>query len=258
MRYELPGGGHALFTTRADGNMSSVGGIDHEHGRDARERLRRRLALRALARGYQVHGTTVLSICTDSEVPDPTVDPSRPPVQADGHATTVAGVGAMALAADCLPVALGCEGAVAMIHAGWRGLAAGVLEEGVRVLRELDSVVGAGEITAVIGPGAGPCCYEVGPEVHAAFDAEALHSGMFDSETSRSETSHSETSHLEQAAGAPDRTIDLKSIARAKLLAAGVNRVDDVGLCTVCDERFFSHRREGANAGRQAGIAWLQ
>ena len=53
-----------------------------------------------------------------------------------------------------------------MVHAGWRGLAAGVLEEGVRALRELG---GEGEIVAVIGPGAGPCCYEVGEEVHAAF-----------------------------------------------------------------------------------------
>ena len=70
----------------------------------------------------------------------------------------------MVLSADCLPVALGCEGAVAMVHAGWRGLAAGVLEEGVAALRELG---GRGAIEAVIGPCAGGCCYEVGPEVHA-------------------------------------------------------------------------------------------
>jgi len=53
-----------------------------------------------------------------------------------------------------------------MVHAGWRGLAAGVLEEGVRALRELG---GDGDLVAVIGPGAGPCCYEVGEEVHTAF-----------------------------------------------------------------------------------------
>ncbi len=70
------------------------------------------------------------------------------------------GVGAMVLAADCLPVALGNDGAVAMVHAGWRGLAAGVLEEGVRAVRELG---GEGKIAAIVGPGAGPCCYEVGP-----------------------------------------------------------------------------------------------
>ncbi len=57
--------------------------------------------------------------------------------RADGQATALARVGAMVLTADCLPVALGCNGAVAMVHAGWRGLAAGVLEQGVLALREL-------------------------------------------------------------------------------------------------------------------------
>ena len=132
----------------------------------------------------------------------------------------------MVLSADCLPVALASDGAVAMLHAGWRGLAAGVLEEGVRALHD---VGGSGPIIAVIGPGAGVCCYEVGEEVHAAFDG----------------------AHLD------GRRIDLKAIARQRLLAAGVTRVRDLELCTICDERFFSHRREGSRAGRQAGVAWL-
>lgn len=133
----------------------------------------------------------------------------------------------MALAADCLPIAIGGEGAVAMVHAGWRGLAAGVLEEGVCALRDL---AGDRELEAVIGPGAGPCCYEVGPEVRVA---------------------------LAQADIGGRGRIDLKAIARARLLATGVRRVTDVGLCTICDTRFYSHRREGARAGRQAGVAWL-
>jgi polyphenol oxidase len=148
------------------------------------------------------------------------------PIDADGHATALPEVGVMALVADCLPVALGCEGAVAMLHAGWRGLAAGVLEEGVRALRELD---GHDQIVAVIGPGAGVCCYEVGPDVQAAFGAAHRHG----------------------------RRIDLRAIARERLLDAGVTQVRDVPACTICDERFFSHRREGPRAGRQAGIAWL-
>jgi copper oxidase (laccase) domain-containing protein len=90
--------------------------------------------------------------------------------------------------------------------------------------------LGAGdEIVAVIGPGAGACCYEVGAEVHAA-----LGSG-------------------DRAAG----HIDLHAIARERLLGAGVSRVRDLGICTICDRVFFSHRREGARAGRQAGVAWL-
>ncbi len=154
------------------------------------------------------------------------------PIDADGHATTLHGVGAMILSADCLPVAVGCEGAVAMLHAGWRGLAGGVLEEGVRVLRELGR---GGAIAAIVGPGAGACCYEVGPEVHAAF----------------------------AGASGPGRRIplrgrcDLRAIAHQRLRAAGVRDVRDVDACTICDGRFFSYRREGARAGRQAGAAWL-
>jgi YfiH family protein len=223
--FELPGRGRALFTTRAHGNLSSVGGLDHEHGFHARETLRTRLGLRRLARAYQVHGTTVLRIRADEDMPALDSPTAQPPVQADGHATSIAGVGVMALAADCLPVALGSDRAVAMIHAGWRGLAAGVLEEGVRAVRELGGKEG---MLAIIGPGAGPCCYEVGEEVHAAFD-QVHRNG---------------------------RRIDLKAIAQGRLLTAGVSEVREVGACTICDERFFSYRREREDAGRQGGVAW--
>jgi polyphenol oxidase len=238
--FDLPGGGHALFTTRAHGNMSSVGGVDHEHGSDARERLCTQLGLRRLARGYQVHGTTVLRIRADTDITALDSAIGKPPVEADGHATSIAGIGMMALAADCLPVALGGDGAVAMVHAGWRGLAAGVLEEGVLALRELG---GGGDIAAVIGPGAGPCCYAVGPEVHAAF---ATHPTVPASSTAAA-----------SASGGGGSPIDLRAIAHRRLHAAGVVDVQDVAACTICDPRFFSHRRESARAGRQAGIAWL-
>ena len=247
--FDLPGGGHVLFTARVHGNLSSVGGVDAEHGLQARERLRRQIDVEHLLRGYQVHGTTVqllrgparkneqddeieYVIGTDIEpIPDlPPDSPAQPSVEADGQATNLRGLGAMVLTADCLPVALGMDGAVAMVHAGWRGLAAGVLDEGVRALRELG---GDSELAAVIGPGAGPCCYEVGEEVHAAF--EGAH----------------------RVGTPPGRRIDLKAIARARLLAAGVSEVRDVEACTICDERFFSYRREGDRAGRQGGVAWL-
>jgi polyphenol oxidase len=220
---ELPGGGRALFTTRTEGNMSSVGGEGAEHAARARERVRERLGVRCLVRGYQEHGTLVRRVYAA---------PAREPAlaelgRADGQATALADVGTMVLAADCLPVALGCDGAVAMVHAGWRGLAAGVLEQGVRALRELAGAEGA--IVAIVGPGAGVCCYEVGREVHEAF-------------------------------GGAHRTgtnIDLRAIAHERLAAAGVGDVRDVDACTICDERHFSHRREGARAGRQVGVAWL-
>jgi polyphenol oxidase len=218
----LPSGARVLFTTRDEGNLSSVGGAGAEGGRAARELLRERIGVRALARGYQVHGTAVARVRTEpaGEVEQHELD------RVDGQATALQGVAPIVLVADCLPVALAGRATVAMVHAGWRGLAAGVLEEGVRAALELD---GDDELVAVLGPCAGPCCYEVGPEVQRAFEREA----------------------------AGPATIDLRAIARGRLLAAGVRDVRDVAACTICDERFFSHRREGDGAGRQAGVAWL-
>jgi polyphenol oxidase len=217
---ELPGRGRALFTARADGNVSSVTGAQSELGELVRERLRERIGVRRIARGRQVHGAVVSRVIDDAD------DAARAALlEADGHATALAGVGVMVLTADCLPVAVGCPSAVAMLHAGWRGLAAGVLEQGVQTLEELGC---SGEMSAVIGPGAGACCYEVGPGVHAALGLESRRG-----------------------------TVDLRGLARHRLVAAGVTEVRDVDVCTICDERFFSHRREGARAGRQAGVAWL-
>ncbi len=153
-------------------------------------------------------------------------------IDADGHATALRGVGTMVLVADCLPVVLGSEGAVAALHAGWRGLAAGVLEEGVRALRELG---GEGEIAAVIGPGAGPCCYEVGEEVHAAFGDRP-----------------------EIGSQREGRNLDLP---RPRPRAPGSGRGACASRTSACarsaTSAYFSHRREGVGAGRQAGVAWL-
>jgi hypothetical protein len=222
LRAELPGGAHVVFTDRAGGNMSSVGGEGKETGSRARERLREQIAVSALARVFQVHGTTVLRAedgstehLSQQELP-----------RADAQLTTVPGLGIMVLTADCLPIAIGREGEVAMIHAGWRGLAAGILE---RAVAALDGLHGSSEAVAVIGPGAGVCCYEVGPEVHEAFGG-----------------------HSRGAA-----KIDLRAMARERLEAAGVDRVEDRGGCTICDEHYFSHRREGERAGRMAAVAWL-
>lgn len=222
---ELPGGGHVLFTDRSHGNMSSVGGEDSEHGATARERLRQLIGADGLARVYQVHGTDV-RVVHDGATQDSSQDELP---RADAQLTSTSGLGLMVLAADCLPVALGREGAVAMIHAGWRGLSAGVLENSVQAMSALDDGTDPSKIVAVIGPCAGACCYEVGPEVHEAFGDLNRGSGH----------------------------IDLRAIARERLLAAGVDRVEDLGGCTICDTRYFSHRREGAKSGRMVGVAWL-
>ena len=217
---ELPGGGRAIFTDRREGNLSTAAGDDCARGARRRESLAAALGVRRLCASRQVHGTHV------HVVSEPAGEGAGAlALDADGHATALRAVGVAVLAADCLPVAIGGHGAVAMVHAGWRGLADGVLEQGAKVVA---SLAGAGELGAVIGPCAGACCYEVGPEVKRAFGLPAERG-----------------------------PIDLRAIAHERLLAAGVDSVADVAGCTICDERYFSHRREGLAAGRQAGVAWL-
>jgi YfiH family protein len=209
---DLPGG-TALFTTRRGGvsegpyaslNLGLWSPDDPEHVAENRGRVRSAAGAARLLQGRQVHGTRVVVDGQGIE-------------EADGQVTSAPGVAAMVLVADCLPVALAGPERVGVVHAGWRGLASGVVEAGV-------SAVGA--VAAAIGPGIGPCCYEVGDDVRAVF-------------------------------GTSERTLDLKAIARARLEAAGVREVFDCGLCTSCDaERFFSHRRDRGVTGRQAGLAW--
>jgi polyphenol oxidase len=238
IRHELPGDARVLFTSRAHANLSTQTGDRHEHGRAARDRLCEELGLDWLCASRQVHGSTVQLVREIAGRGGEAV-----PIDADGHATALAGVGVMVLTADCLPMALGAatdggEAVVAMAHAGWRGLAAGVLEHAVRALHELGAT---GPIEAVVGPGAGVCCYEVGEEVHAAFAGQI---GPDAAGPTSDEYRHG-------------NNIDLRAIARDKLLAAGVAEVSHAEACTICDERFFSFRREGERAGRQAGVAWL-
>ena len=216
LRLELDGGS-VLFTTRRGGvsegpyaslNLGLWTGDDRDRVLENRERVRAEACAARLALGPQVHAAHV---AVESEEI----------VEADGQATARRGVAATVLVADCLPIALVSPEAVAMLHAGWRGLAAGIVPEGVSALRGL----GASRIAAAIGPGAGPCCYEVGDEVRRAL-------------------------------GTDGRNVDLKAIARVSLEAAGAEEIHDVGICTICDERFFSHRRDHGVTGRQAGVVW--
>jgi len=230
---ELPGG-RALFTTRRGGvseapyeslNLGRWTEDDPQAVAENRRRVAATIGLTpdAIAQGRQVHGPRVEKVC---HAPDPSADP----VEADGQATSLRDVATLVLTADCLPIALISSKAVAMVHAGWRGLANGVIEQGVRALRDLGA---DGSVAAAIGPGAGSCCYEVGDEVRAAF---ARHG----------------------SAVRHGRCIDLKAIATKELRAAGVREVHDCHLCTMCADPslFFSHRRDGGLTGRQAGLAW--
>ena len=232
---DLPGA-RAVFTTRRGGFSTgaywalNLGRLTRD---DPGAVQRNRTLLQSQVDGQlamirQVHGTRVLKLTGAGDLG---TSPHRTLEEADGQATAQPGVAPMVLTADCLPIALAGGGAVAMLHAGWRGLADGIVDEGVRALRELANDV---ELAAAIGPGAGGCCYEVGEEVRERFAScgADVHRGA---------------------------NLDLKVIAREQLERAGVRAVHDAGLCTICspDSLFFSHRRDHGVTGRQAGVAWL-
>ncbi len=225
-------GARALFTTRRGGcsggayeslNLGRWTEDEPTAVEHNRESLKRSLGV-GFAYGRQVHGRRVQHVTAPS-------NDRVAPEQADGQATAVSGVAPMVLTADCLPIAIAGEGAVAMLHAGWRGLAAGVVAEGVGALHALGA---GGPLRAAIGPGAGPCCYEVSEDVHAAF-------ADYGPDARR------------------EANLDLKGVARIALQRAGVATVHDAALCTICSDPtlFYSHRRDRGITGRQAGIAWL-
>jgi YfiH family protein len=156
----------------------------------------------------------------------PTVHRAKPGSRdepGDGLWSDVPGQAMLALSADCLPIAVATtDGAprLAVLHAGWRGLAEGVIEAGVLAL-------GGEPMAAIVGPAVGPCCYEVGPEVSARFDPDLTNDGI----------------------------LDLWAAAERALRRAGVADVERVDMCTRCNpELFFSHRRSGPVRGVQGVI----
>ncbi|WP_421682372.1 peptidoglycan editing factor PgeF [Stutzerimonas urumqiensis] len=173
----------------------------------------------------QVHGTEVVQ-----------ADPSRR-ATADASWSDRPGIACSILTADCLPV-LFCDRAgtrVAAAHAGWRGLAAGVLE---RTLQALD--VEPDEVLVWLGPAIGPAAFEVGPEVRDAFvDHQAEATTAF------------------RPSARPGRLMaDLYALARLRLAAQGVLAVHGEGACTFSDPRFYSYRRQ-SRTGRFASLIWL-
>lgn len=232
---DLPGA-RALFTTRRGGcsrgpfeslNLGILTDDDPAAVAANRERLRRDHGVE-FAWGLQVHAAHVQRRTGPNGAAEP--------VPADGQATATREVAPMVLGADCLTVAIAGGGAVAVVHAGWKGLAGGVIAAGVAAVRELSGAGenGPGGIEAAIGPAAGPCCYAVGADLHELFAG-------YGAEVRRG------------------RNLDLKAIATRQLRVAGVDTVHDAGLCTICagEDLFFSHRRDHGVTGRQAALAWL-
>lgn len=177
---------------------------------------------------WQQHGAGVVKATLDHGVMTAGFD--HPP--GDVLWSDEPGLAMMLITADCLPVAVaranGAEPALAVLHVGWRGL----LEEIAAAALE---PLGEGPLDAVIGPGIGPCCYEVGKEVAGPFRER------FGEEVLQG------------------RNLDLYAATEKALLAAGCRRVERVEMCTSCHpDLFFSHRRDGAETGRQGIVARIR
>ena len=195
-------------------------GVEHGFG------VRSTPAPAGVRRPRQVHGVRIVTAadCAGTTPPD-----------ADGVVSVVYGVPVGVVTADCLPVLLAAENgsAVAAVHAGWRGLAGGVIEAGVDALRH---ATGNGiRIVGVVGPHIGSCCYEVDAPVLDALDAR--YSGALSGATRETRPGHA--------------LLDLGELARGALGACGIEAGAFPGTCTRCDaELFHSYRRDGPRAGR--------
>jgi YfiH family protein len=211
------------FTTRVGGvseapydslNLTRGTGDEEAHVEENRRRACELLGLpyERLAFNRQVHSPTVHH-----------ASPGRRGAPGDGLWTDEPDVPLLAMSADCLPIAVATTAGprrLAVLHAGWRGLAEGVVEAGV-------STLGDAPKAAIIGPAIGPCCYEVGSEVARLYEPDLLSDGR----------------------------LDLWRAAERALRRAGVERVERVDLCTRDHpELFFSHRRDGLARGVQGVI----
>jgi len=214
------------FTTRiggvSDGVYASLN-LTRGTGDDAdKVEENRRLACESLGLPYE-------QLAFNRQVHSPTVHRAGPGTRGepgDGLWTDEPRVPLLAMSADCLPIAIvrtTGPRAIAVLHAGWRGLSEGVISEGVKAL----CVDSTQSLAAVVGPAIGPCCYEVGPEVSELFDDDLT----------------------------VNRKLNLWSAAERALRAAGVERVERVDLCTRdYPQLFFSHRRDGLARGVQGVI----
>jgi purine-nucleoside/S-methyl-5'-thioadenosine phosphorylase / adenosine deaminase len=225
IRWEAPGPYVVAFTTRAGGvsegpfaSLNLGGKQDRPEAiTENRRRACEQLGLDSsrLAFNRQRHTARVHRADTGSQ-----------PSDGDALWTDDVGLPLLAMSADCLPIAIVATSgapALAVVHAGWRGLAAGVVEASVGAL-------GGVATAAIVGPAVGPCCYQVGPDVSERFDADLTRDGI----------------------------LDLWSAAERTLRRAGVDRVDRLDLCTRCNtELFFSHRRDGPVRGVQGVIGAL-
>jgi YfiH family protein len=212
-------------------NVDLRGGDDVAAARENRRRTVRALGVDAVACARQVHGAAIVAAGRD-DAGRGFLDPARALGDADGIITDEPNVAIVVLAADCVAIALAdpALGRLAVVHAGWRGTAAGIVDRAVAAFDE------PARTLAAIGPAVCADHYEVGHDVVTAVGAATGDGAVVERRGSRP--------HL-----------DLASTIERRLRVLGVRRIERSGSCTACEPaRFFSHRRDGLT-GRQALIA---
>jgi polyphenol oxidase len=235
IRWQGAGPYTVVFSTRAGGvsegayeslNLGILTGDDPGRVVENRRLLAERVGIdpERARMAWQQHGAAVRKAS-----PEGILTPGTRHEACDGWWSDEVGQGMMLVTADCLPVAVarrnGDRPALAVLHVGWRGLLEGIVENGVAALA-------GGSLAAAIGPGIGPCCYEVGPDVAKAFEAR------FGRQVVR------------------DGKLDLWRATELALIDAGCHEIERTDLCSFCHpELFFSHRRDRGMTGRQGVIA---
>jgi YfiH family protein len=236
IHWDAPGPYVVGFTDRTGGvsvgayESLNLGALTEDEPQNVTENRRRACATvgvdpKTATMAWQHHGPDV----TRAE-PRGIVTPGTVFERCDGLWSDEPGQGMMLLTADCLPVAIvranGAKPALAILHVGWRGLLAGIVAAGARA-------IGGDRLAAAIGPGIGPCCYEVGEQVAEPF--RAAYGDVI-----------------------RDGRLDLWSAAERALHDAGCAEVERTDLCTCCHpELFFSHRRDKGRTGRQGIVATI-
>jgi len=213
-------------------------GPEHACGREwKRLAAAAKLPVQAVRRMHQVHGSTVAVARAEA--------PGAP--RADGLTSDDPSLLLAVRVADCVPLLMadGRSGAVAAVHAGWRGAAAGIAREALRAMRERYGTP-ADAVVAALGPSIGACHYQVGPDVEAAFREAGWPGSMLDSWFTR------DGSRV---------TLDVAAAVADQLHGVGVmaDSVHVSGLCTACHpDWFYSYRRDGAGTGRLVGFIRAQ
>jgi YfiH family protein len=235
------------FTSRAGGvsaapfdslNLGLKWGDARENVLENRRRLLQATRSSALYLAAQVHGARIVQVRAGD---DPQVLARQ---QADGVCSDVAGIAVGVYVADCVPALFADPrtGAFAAVHAGWRGTVAGVLGAAVQALEGAYGSAPA-DLRVALGPAIGPCCFEVGPEVAAVFEAALPGAGTVITHPGRKPH------------------VDLRLAQRLQLAAAGVpaGAVDATDACTKCDAagRFYSYRRDADRTGQHVGFIGL-